>query len=422
MKPIAVIAPGLETGTITAATVYDDTETTFGKDYTPKNYYTGYKGLMTIREAIEISANIPHVKALADIGLENSLNFCESVGLPRFKDEGLSLALGGLSKGVTVTEMAGAYAAIANDGNYIEPTFYKYVTDGDDNVVIEPNQTTNQVMSEANAYVEKSILTEPVVGENGTAKYCAIKEIDVAAKTGTTNDDYDRWLCGFTPYYTAVCWYGYETNATVKYNGNPAGKIWDEVMTSVHENLEAKTFTRPKEIVEVEVCKSTGLKAVSTCSKTYTEVFSEDNVPEDCGKHGGSGLVMICTQTNLLCSEGCPYGEWRSFSGAVPPHEKNAKAWKSTYGTSGLSAPTEYCPHNSGVDADWLARQKQAEAEAQALEARIRAEQAAQEAQTPAAPVETIPAETTPAPVETTPTPTETAPSTDTSGGEAASQ
>lgn len=375
MKPISVIAPGLETGTITAATVFNDAQTKFdGGKYTPKNYYVGFKGLMNMRHAIEISANIPHVKALATIGVDKSIEFCESVGLPLSGNEGLSLALGGLGKGVTVTEMAGAYSAIANDGTYIEPTFYKYVTDKNDNVVIEPKQEINKVMSEQNAYIEKDILTEPVLGSSGTATYCAIKGMDVAAKTGTTNDDFDRWLCGFTPYYTAVCWYGYETNATVYYSGNPAGKIWDEVMTKIHENLPNAEFVRPDGIVEVQVCKNTGLKATSKCGDTYTELFTKGNEPEECDSTG-SGMMMICTQTNLLCAEGCPFGEYRTFGG-VPPHEKDAP-WEPSY-TETSTAPTEHCPHNNGgVDQEWLQKQKQAEAEAQALQARIDADNAA---------------------------------------------
>lgn len=343
MKPIAVIAPGLETGTITGGTVYEDAQTTFGGNYTPKNYYEGFRGPMTMRHAIEISANIPHVKALADIGLEKSIAFCESVGLPKFEEEGLSLALGGLSKGVTVTEMAGAYATIANDGTFIEPTFYSKVTDKEDNVVIEPDQTTNEVMSVENAYLEKSILTETVVGSEGTAKYCAVPGIQTSAKTGTTNDDYDRWLCGFTPYYTAVCWYGYETNATVKYSGNPAGKIWAEVMKEIHKDLPNAEFEKPEAVVSATICKGTGLKASSNCSATYTEYFaSKDQIPESCSGHT---MLMICTQTNLLCCEGCPFGEWRYYNG-VPPKEKETKKWKTNYdGVTAGSAPKDVCPH-----------------------------------------------------------------------------
>ncbi len=344
MKPLSVIAPGLETGTITGATVYNDAQTTFHEgNYTPKNYYIGFKGLMNLRTAIEISANIPHVKALADIGLEPSKAFCESVGFPKFEREGLSLALGGLEDGATVTEMAGAYSAIANNGTYIEPTFYKYVTDKEDNVIVEPKQTVNKVLSDQNAYITKNILTQPVVGPAGTAKYCAIKGMDVAAKTGTTNGDYDRWLAGFTPYYTAICWYGYETNAPVVYpSGNPAGKIWAEVMKKIHEGLEGSKFVRPEGIKEIAICKATGLRATESCKETYTELFTDANIPEACDDHSA---VAICTQTELLATEECPFAEKRYFN-ILPPRERDVKKWTaSTLSTN--TPPTESCPHDA---------------------------------------------------------------------------
>ena len=341
MKPIAVIAPGLETGTITAGTVYNDIETTFGGKYKPKNYYTGYKGAMTMRHAIEISANIPHVKALSNIGLEKSIAFCESVGLPKFEDEGLSLALGGLSKGVTVTEMTGAYSTIANNGTYMQPIFYTKVTDKEDNIVLEPEQATAKVMSDQNAYIEKDILTETVVGSSGTATYCKIPGMSVGAKTGTTNDDYDRWLCGITPYYAAVCWYGYETNATVYYNGNPAGKIWAEVMTAIHKDLPNAEFEKPDGIVEVQICRATGLKASSGCGDTYKEIFTESTVPESCDGHTGA---LICAETGLLACQGCPFAQYKYF-GAVPPKERGA-TWEPS-GSTSSAVPTGICTHTA---------------------------------------------------------------------------
>lgn len=413
MKPISVIAPGLESKTITAATVYVDAKTVFDTPdrYSPKNQYSGFRGAMTMRNAIKISSNVPHVKALADIGVEKAVDFCKSVGLPLSGDEGLSLALGGLSNGVTVTEMAGAYSAIANDGTYIEPTFYKYVTDKDGNVVAEPKQKVNNVMSIQNAYIEKNILTETVLGSGGTATYCKIKGIDVAAKTGTTNSDFDRWLCGFTPYYTAACWYGYENNAAVYYNnGNPAGRIWSEVMTKIHADLPNAEFVKPEGIKEVSICRATGLKAKEGCTDVYTEVFTEDTIPDTCDGHT---TAMTCTQTNLLCAEGCPYGEWRNYN-SLPPQERDPVHWTAAGENTG-AAPTEKCPHNGGVDPEWLARQKQAEAEAAAIQAKQEAEAAAaqqqqQQQQTP--PQETQPPQTTEQQPPVTNPPQETPPTT----------
>lgn len=344
MKPIAVIAPGIATGTITPATIYVDCETTFPDGSKFKEYYDGYKGPMSIRHAIGISANIPHVKALSNIGVKTSMEYCKKMGITNLKDEGLSLALGGLGEGVSPTTMAMAYATIANDGTYIEPTFYTKVTDEHGEVVLEPKQEKTEVLTPAQAYVEKSILTEPVVGAGGTASYCKVKGIDTAAKTGTTNDDYDRWLCGFTPYYTAACWYGYQFSAEVNFSGNPAGKIWAAVMKDIHEDLENATFEKPDGVVTATVCSSTGKIATEGCGSVYEEVFVEGSLPDVCDGHTS---LPICMETGLLANAGCPT-EIRNFI-SLPEKEVDAK-WNSNYG-NWFNVPTETCPNHAAAPA-----------------------------------------------------------------------
>lgn len=353
MKPISVIAPGLNTGTINAATVYDDCPTSWGS-WTPKEWYTGWKGLMNMRTAIEISANIPHAKALSDIGCEASVEFCKSVGLPDFTEEGLSLALGGLQHGVSPYLMCAAYSAIANNGEYITPTFYTKVTDKDDNVVYEPTQEKRRVMSEQNAYIEQNILTQTVVGASGTAKYCAIKGMEVAAKTGTTNSDYDRWLSGFTPYYTASVWYGYDKkNAAVVYgNGNPAGRIWAAVMTAIHEPLENAKFTEPEGIVRKSVCRFCGLLA-GEGSSAYTEIFTEDNMPKE--KCPGHGIVNVCVDSGYQSAGACP--NVKQVTNFLPPHEQNT-VWTSQH--TAATIPDGFCPIHGGGGASYVTAVDQA--------------------------------------------------------------
>ncbi len=339
MKPISVIAPGLETGKITGATVYDDCPTTFGGNWSPKEWYEGYKGLMNMRTAVALSANIPHAKALSDIGVEASAEFCESVGLPDLSASGLSLALGGLDEGVSPAQMVSAYSAIANGGVYVTPTFYTKVEDSMGNVVYEPKKEEKQVMSEQNAYIAKSILTQPVVGAGGTATYCAIPGMDVAAKTGTTNDDFDRWLSGFTPYYTATCWYGYEHNAEVHASGNPAGKIWDAVMTAIHKDLDNAKFERPEGIIEQSVCRISGKLATPECGENaYTELFTESSLPtESCEGHSP---IRICNDSGKLATEFCT--NVTETVGYLPERERNA-VWSSQHTVSATEVPEETC-------------------------------------------------------------------------------
>ena len=245
----------------------------------------------------------------------------------------MNLALGGLHEGISPTDMAGAYSAIANDGVYITPTFYTKVTDVNDNIIFEPKQEENRVMSEQNAYIEKDILTQPVI--SGTATYCAIKGIETAAKTGTTNDDFDRWLCGFTPYYTATCWYGYPHNAGVEYSGNPAGKIWAAVMKNIHADLENAEFEEPKGIIKQSVCKTSGKLATESCSAVYTELFTKDNVPkESCEGHSAS---RICNDSGLLATEFCPNVTERNIY--LPEKERNPK-WSTQNVTQSIPGGT----------------------------------------------------------------------------------
>ena len=287
IKPLAVVAPGLQEKIITAGTVYNDTKTRFGLNYEPENY-NGFKGLINIRSFIRTSQNIPAVKIMMELTPEKSLQYLKNMGITSLDDTTdnvLSLALGGMTSGVSPLEMASAYGTIANDGVYITPTFYTSVTDSEGNTVLTPKQESKQVISKQNAYIAKSIIQEPVK-TGGTATYCAIPGIDVAAKTGTTDNSYDRWLCGFTPYYSAATWYGYDNSETVYFSGNPAGQIWDAVMTDIHQGLPSATFVRPEGIVEAKVCRRTGCLATSRCTDTYMEIFTQDNMPEKCQSHG----------------------------------------------------------------------------------------------------------------------------------------
>ena len=323
MKPLSVIVPGLTTGTITGATVYIDQPTTWGngpKPYSPKNYDQYPRFFVNMRQAIEVSANIPHVKALSNIGTEAAVDFCESIGMPRFEAEGLSLALGGLNGGVSPTQMAAGYASIASGGTYRAPIFYTKVTDSKGKVLYEPEKVENRVMTEQVAYIASDILKQPVI--SGTATYCKIAGMDVAAKTGTTNGDLDRWLCGFTPYYTAACWYGYPVGKQVKFSGNnPAGQIWDNVMTAIHKELENKTFIEPEGIIRKTVCKVSGKLATAACgANVYAEVFTEELVPTTACE--GHGQIRVCMDSKQMATSQCP--NVLDTMGYIPEKERGA--------------------------------------------------------------------------------------------------
>ncbi len=351
MKPLAVVAPGIDKGVITAGSVYDDVPYKNFKNY---NYY---KGLLTIRYAIESSQNIPMLKAIQTVGIENSLDFLKNVGFEHLddeKDNNISLALGGLTNGATPLEMAAAYGAIANDGVYIQPTFYTKVVDSDGKTVLEPKQESRTVMSKSAAYVVKDILTQPV--KSGTATYCKISGMSTAAKTGTTNEDFDRWLCGFTPYYSATCWFGYDHNRTVSgWSLSPASQIWKDVMAEAHSGLSSKSFSenKPDNVVTATICRDSGLLATEECkhdqrgNRCYTEYFVKGTVPtKHCETHV---KVEICKETKLLATEFCPEKEEKVF--ITRPNSDSETAWKRAADSKYMLTIKDECDkHNEDND------------------------------------------------------------------------
>ena len=327
IKPLAAIAPGLENNVITAATVYDDSPTKFGTDEFGNS--TGYPGLITVRNAICRSSNVVNIKILLNVGLDTSIDFLNEIGLTNFtheEDAIPTLVLGGSTNGTSPLQMAAAYAMIARGGEYIEPTYYTKVEDSNGNVILEPEQETKRIMTEGNAYVLSSILKAPVEEYPGTARDCAISGMDVAAKTGTTSSFYNYWLCGFTPYYSAATWYGYDYDESV-YGGNYAKTIWAAVMKEVHEDLEGKRFEKPSNIVTAKICMDSGRAATDECTRTYTEVFVSGTVP---GKCDGHKKVKVCKETGKLATEYCPETEEKTYL-STPEKEVNP-SWKTSVG------------------------------------------------------------------------------------------
>ncbi len=344
IKPLANVAPGLEEKVITAATIYDDTRTTFPGGYYPKNVGS-YIGLCTVRKAIERSSNVVNVKIMSNVGVGTAIDYLNEFGLTTYTKEddyGLSLAIGGQTHGSSTLQMAAAYACLANGGEYIEPTFYEKLVDADGNIVVEPTQEKRRVISEANAYIISDILIDVVTGASGSAGPCAISGMDVAAKTGTTDNSTNKWLCGYTPYYAAATWYGFgqQDKWSVRYV-NSAIYIWANVMEEVHEDLKGKRFEKPDSVVSKKVCKQSGKLATSQCKSTYTEYFAEGNIPNECDGHVS---LKICKESGKIANKYCPETETKYYT-AEPEKEANAN-WDTPKGNK-YKVPTEECTiHN----------------------------------------------------------------------------
>lgn len=333
IKPLAAVGPALEEKVITAATMYDDSPTSFGGQSFVNS--TGYPGIIPVRAAVERSSNIVNMKILANLGFDESIKYLNEFGLSEYtkEDGSLTLTLGGTLHGASPLQMAAAYATIANGGEYIEPTFYTKLESSSGKVVLEPKQEKRRVLSEQNAYVLTNILKSPVYGFWGhaTATSCAISGMETAAKTGTTTEYKDRWLCGMTPYYAAATWFGYDEPESVPFdiagNSNPSIVIWSSVMKKVHKGLKSANFKRPSGITSAKICKLTGKVATDKCTSTYTEIFASGTVPSTCEGHEP---VKICKESKKLATEFCPETEEKVYD-IKPEKERNA-SWKTSAG------------------------------------------------------------------------------------------
>lgn len=291
IKPLSVYAPAIELEQIDETTVVKDEKITIGNDnWEPSNSYKGFKGDMTIKEAVGRSSNIPAVKVLDMIGINKSYSYIEN----NFKISTLtsadknysSLALGGLTKGVSVKEMAAAYSIFANGGKYNKPITYTKVTDASGNVILENTRSSTQALKASSAYIMTDLLKEPVNSGYGTARGAKLSGMTTFGKTGTTNDNKDKWFVGFTPYYVGAVWYGYDKPKSVG-GSNPSVAAWKKVMQSVHDGLENKEFQMPSTVEETEVCAVTGLLPRKSC-QTMTAYFVSGRAPKKtCTGHSG---------------------------------------------------------------------------------------------------------------------------------------
>ena len=326
IKPLAVYAPALEMGLITPATVYDDTPFTFGSTPWPKNEDETYHGLTNILTAMKRSTNTIAVKVLDDVGLDYAYYYAvNDMHLDTLVDEyelnGVSytdksywsLALGGMVRGVTIRDMAAAYASIENKGTYREARTYTKVLDSDGNVVLDNTQSSNENMSEKTAYYLTYMMEETV--KDGTGQEAQIPGFDTAGKTGTTSDDKDRWFAGYTSYYTGVVWCGYDQPQEIVLEDdsieNPASVLFNKVMSKIHEGKTNKSFEKPTSVVDVEVCQDSGSLVNDWCTKdirgdrTVTIQLDGGDVPTSyCSTHVETD---ICTSgdTPHVANEYC---------------------------------------------------------------------------------------------------------------------
>lgn len=296
IKPVSVYAPALDDGTINGASSIDDYPVMVlnGSVY-PKNANGRYKGLTPLHTAIARSTNTCAVRVVQEYGTSRSYDFMTNkLGFTTLTSQDAqqvgNMGLGGLDRGVTTEEMAAAFAAFANEGIYTAPRTFIRVEDADGNVILENEAKASVAMKDTTAALMNSLLQEVVNG--GTGYEGRISGMHVAGKTGTTNNDQDRYFVGYTPYYSCAVWVGYVHNQRIIASGNPAASMWQKVMSRIHADLADKDFFSCSGLTYVKVCADSGLLATDNCaedcrgSRVYSALVAADNAPSAyCNMH-----------------------------------------------------------------------------------------------------------------------------------------
>ena len=297
IKPIAVYGPALENGLIAPSSIYEDKPISVGS-WSPKNYYSGFKGKVTVKYAIDKSINTVPVQILQQLGVDVSYSYLtKKLGITSLvsSDKNLpALALGGLTNGVSNMELTAAYCAFVNDGRYNYPITYTKVVDSNGNVILEKKSSSIVAFKTSTARTMNGLLYSVCNSSTGTGTPARFSSsYTIAGKTGTTDDDKDRWFVGYTPYYCAAVWVGYDTNDSLSfYSNNPAIPLWKKVMEEVHniKNLSAKSFNytpisvkEPMDSIDLFVCEDSGLKATKDCPSIIDGEPIEDRF---CDIHG----------------------------------------------------------------------------------------------------------------------------------------
>ncbi len=314
-KVLASFAPAIDMGLITPATVIDDAPFTIkepGVNYSPTNWYGGFRGPRTVRIAIRDSMNVITVKNMYNTGLENCINYLYRFGFSTLtpSDHVYAACLGGIS-GINQLEVTAAYGAIANDGMYNKPILYTKVVDHEGKTILDNTLKPEPILKKTSAYLLTNMMQDVVTSGTGTkARFKEVK-MPIAGKTGTTTGTKDLTFVGYTPYYVSGIWLGYDMPKDM--NPKTEGvhsQLWSYVMEKVHANLEYRDFERPDGIVTAKICVDSGKLATSECSndprakQVRSEVFAEGTQPTDhCDVHT---TYNICTVSGKIPNEFCP--------------------------------------------------------------------------------------------------------------------
>lgn len=314
IKPISVYSPAIDSGAYTYSSLIDDEPLQIDMDGSgelkswPNNWYKGYKGKVTLKWALEKSANAPAAQILNRISTSRSYEFLTQklgfTSLDSSDEFSLSaLAAGGTHVGVTVLEMTAAFQIFGNGGQYNKPYSYFYVKDRDDKVILDNRYNSPvRAISPQTATIMNKLLRNVVVGSEGTGRGANIDNWNIVGKTGTTNDDHDSWFIGVSPYAVSGIWVGYDNPKRIS-EVSAAVRIWKHIMSSYLNDKPNKDFDYDPNVLEMTYCKSTGETANSSCPDTAIGYYANNNIPRACYLHSGHSVNDIQPENNSSLSD-----------------------------------------------------------------------------------------------------------------------
>jgi 1A family penicillin-binding protein len=299
IKPLTYLA-AFEKGWTPARIVWDVPTTytdTAGNIYQPVNYDGKFRGATSVRTALANSLNVPAVRTLEFVSVAGLLEIADRLGVtsivspqiecPDYPYDtrplyGLALTLGGGE--VKPLELTAAYATLANNGAYLQPTPILWIEDSEGNLLVDHRtRKAEQVVSPQHAYLVTHILADTQA--RCLAFRCpSILELPdrpVAAKTGTTNDNRDAWTIGYTPDLAVGVWVGNNDNSEMAgvVGSSGAGPIWNAFMQRAHEGVPSHPFPQPAGIIERNICTISGTEPGRYCPEQQREIFYQKQLP-----------------------------------------------------------------------------------------------------------------------------------------------
>lgn len=251
IKPLIDYGPAFDTGEYYPTRMVNDHKWEKG----PSNSGRRYFGNVTVREALNRSLNTVAWQILEDIGIDFGLSYLGEMEFQKLSyvdNQVPSLSIGGFTNGVRVVDMAKGYSTLANGGVYNDRTcIVKILHEKESELTKDMTPFAKQVYRSDSAFMLTDVLKGTFTSPYGTGRGLGLEnDMPAAGKTGTTNSSKDTWFCGYTPYYTAAVWVGYDIprNMPGIYGATYAGKIWKNVMDEIHQGLPPLDWEQPNTV------------------------------------------------------------------------------------------------------------------------------------------------------------------------------